>query len=140
MLLRRFILVIFGIFLITSILYAEAQNIQESEQQINDFSLSGYGEKAQKTWDLSAKTADIFDNNVKLKEIVGNLYGEKEDIKLTADKGDFDKQEILISENTELSDQMQKFLEELPDEVSQMDEEVIEKLKLVKKKIRRKRK
>jgi LPS export ABC transporter protein LptC len=93
MLLRRFILVIFGIFLITSILYAEVQNIQESDQQINDFSLSGYGEKAQKTWDLSAKTADIFDNNVKLKEIVGNLYGEKEDIKLTADKGDFDKQE-----------------------------------------------
>jgi LPS export ABC transporter protein LptC len=85
MLLRRF--------LITSIVYAEVQNIQESDQQINDFSLSGYGEKAQKTWDLSAKTADIFDNNVKLKEIVGNLYGEKEDIKLTADKGDFDKQE-----------------------------------------------
>jgi len=93
MLLRRFILVILCIFLITSILYAEVKNIQEPDQQINDFSLSGYGEKAQKTWDLSAKTADIFDNNVKLKEIVGNLYEEKEDIKLTADKGDFDKQE-----------------------------------------------
>ena len=93
MLLRRFSLVIFGIFLITSIVYAEVKNIQEPDQQINDFSLCGYGEKAQKTWDLSAKTADIFDNNVKLKEIVGNLYGEKEDIKLTADKGDFDKQE-----------------------------------------------
>lgn len=72
--------------------YAQGQAAEEAEQQISEFSLAGYGEKGQKTWDLTGKTADIFENTIKLKDIVGNLYG-KEDINLTADKGDFDKQE-----------------------------------------------
>lgn len=91
MMLRRFILVLTLVFVITPILDAQEKDRQDSEQQINDFSLSGYGEKGKKTWDLSAKSADIFTDIVKLREIVGNLYGEKEDIKLTADKGNFDK-------------------------------------------------
>ncbi len=70
---------------------ALAKNTPDAEQQINEFSLAGYGEKGRKTWDLSAKSADIFDNLVKLKDIAGNLYGEEEDINLTAEKGDFDK-------------------------------------------------
>ena len=28
---------------------------------------------------------------VKLNDVIGNLYGKEEDIKLTADKGDFNK-------------------------------------------------
>ena len=62
-----------------------------SDQQISDFSLVGYGEKGKKAWDLSGKSADIFDDVVKLKELTGNLYGAKEDVKLTADRGDFNK-------------------------------------------------
>lgn len=65
----------------------------ESDQQISEFSLSGYGEKGKKAWDLAGKTADIFDSVIKLKDVTGNLYGEDEDIKLTADNGDFDKTE-----------------------------------------------
>ena len=76
---------------LTSDTPAKDQDTQESDQQINDFSLAGYGEKAKKTWDLSAKSADIFADTIKLKDIIGNLYTEQEDIKLTADKGDFDK-------------------------------------------------
>ena len=72
-------------------LYALEQPAQDSDQQIRDFSLSGFGEKGKKTWDLSGKSADIFDEVVKLKDVIGNLYGEKEDIQLTADKGDFNK-------------------------------------------------
>ena len=72
-------------------LYALDSGALESAQQINEFSLAGYGEKGKKTWDLSAHSADIFDNIVKLKEITGNLYGEEEDIALSARKGDFDK-------------------------------------------------
>ncbi len=64
---------------------------QESDQQIDDFSLSGFGERGKKTWDISGKTADIFVDTIKLKEIIGNLYGEKENIQLTADRGDFNK-------------------------------------------------
>ncbi|MFH0913545.1 MAG: LPS export ABC transporter periplasmic protein LptC [Candidatus Omnitrophota bacterium] len=74
-------------------LFAQEQVAQESDQQINEFSLASFGEKGKKSWDLAGKSADIFDDVVKLKSVVGNLYGEKEDIKLTADKGDFDKTE-----------------------------------------------
>jgi len=63
----------------------------ESDQQISEFSLSGYGDKGKKSWDLAGKTADIFGDVVKLKEVVGNMYGKEEDIKLTAQKGDFNK-------------------------------------------------
>ncbi|MDD5432854.1 MAG: LPS export ABC transporter periplasmic protein LptC [Candidatus Omnitrophica bacterium] len=64
---------------------------QASDQQINDFSIAGYGERGKKSWDIAGKTADIFDQNVKLNDVTGNLYGKEEDIKLTADKGDFNK-------------------------------------------------
>jgi len=70
----------------------ESQNTAgESDQTINDFSLAGYGDKGKKTWDLAGKTADIFTDLVRLSDVVGNLYGKTEDIKLTADKGDFNK-------------------------------------------------
>ncbi|MBI5145137.1 MAG: LPS export ABC transporter periplasmic protein LptC [Candidatus Omnitrophica bacterium] len=96
----------------TSILYAEenvkpaAENVSigttspESDQQISEFSLAGYGEKGKKTWDLAGKSADIFDDVVKLKSIEGNLYG-KDNVNLTADKGDFNKTEgkVHLEEN-----------------------------------------
>ncbi|MEK6727638.1 MAG: LPS export ABC transporter periplasmic protein LptC [Candidatus Omnitrophota bacterium] len=66
-------------------------SVQDSDQQISEFSLSGYGEKGVKAWDLAGKTADIFTDVVKLQSVIGNLYGKEEDIKLTADSGDFNK-------------------------------------------------
>lgn len=69
---------------------------EESDQRINEFSLAGYGEKGKKTWEISGKSADIFDDVVKLKQIIGNLYDEKENIKLTADKGDFNKENGMV--------------------------------------------
>jgi len=92
MIFNRFILVFVFINLTTSVFCAEAQKTEiESDQQISDFSLAGYGEKGKKSWDLSGKSADIFSEVVKLKEVVGNLYGKEEDIKLTARRGDFNK-------------------------------------------------
>lgn len=78
-------------YLLFATCYAQQQNTQESDQQINDFSLASFGEKGKKTWDISGKSADIFQDVIKLKDVIGNLYGREEDIKLTADKGDFDK-------------------------------------------------
>lgn len=83
---KKFLLVFSFLGLIFPLLWAA-----ESDQQINDFSLAGYGEKGKKTWDLTGKSADIFTDVVKLNDIIGNLYGEKEDINLKADKGDFNK-------------------------------------------------
>ncbi|MBL7069890.1 MAG: LPS export ABC transporter periplasmic protein LptC [Candidatus Omnitrophica bacterium] len=71
--------------------FAQAESADDSDQQIGDFSLAGYGERGKKTWDLSGKTADIFENTVKLKDLTGNLYGKEEDVKLTAKEGDFDR-------------------------------------------------
>lgn len=92
MILKRGTLVLLSTFLIVSSLKAKSQNTTESDQQISDFFLSGFGEKGKKTWDLSGKSADIFTDTVKLKDIVSHLYREEEQIELTADKGDFDKQ------------------------------------------------
>ena len=62
-------------------------------QQISDFSLSGYEDKGRKSWDISGKSADVFTEVVKLKDISGNLYAEGENVNLTARKGDFNKSE-----------------------------------------------
>lgn len=71
--------------------FAEATTPADSDQQINDFSLAGYGEKGEKTWDLAGKSADIFTEVIKLQEVNGNLYGKEEDVNLTAKQGDFNK-------------------------------------------------
>ncbi|MFA4992511.1 MAG: LPS export ABC transporter periplasmic protein LptC [Candidatus Omnitrophota bacterium] len=68
----------------------------DSDQQIGDFSLSGYGEKGKKSWDLAGKSADIFNEVVKLKEVVGNHYADKDSINLTADNGDFNKKSGVV--------------------------------------------
>jgi len=92
MIFKRFILVFVFINLTTSVFCASAQKTEiESDQQISDFSLAGYGEKGKKNWDLSGKSADIFTEVVKLNDVVGNLYGKEEDVKLTARRGDFNK-------------------------------------------------
>jgi LPS export ABC transporter protein LptC len=100
MLPRRFVFIFTLLFLTApAILSAQQQNpkapqiktSEESDQQISEFSLAGYGEKGKKTWDLAGKSADIFTEVVKLNDVVGNMYGKEENIKLTADKGDFNK-------------------------------------------------
>lgn len=93
MILKRFSGIFILLFLINVALGAQERNAQESEQQIRDFSLAGFGEKGKKSWDLAGKSADIFADTIKLNDIVGNLYGEKENVRLTADKGDFDRTE-----------------------------------------------
>ncbi len=72
--------------------FAAEQSSIEADQQINDFSVAGQGEKGKKEWDLRAKTADIFQSQVKLDSVVGNFYGKGEDIRLSAKKGDFNKE------------------------------------------------
>lgn len=71
--------------------FAFEQSAQESEQYIGDFSLSGFGERGKKNWDISGKSADIFSNIVKLHYVIGNLYGESDNVKLTANRGNFNR-------------------------------------------------
>ena len=69
---------------------------KESDQQIGDFSLSGFGDKGKKSWDLSGKSADIFSEVVKLKKVVGNNYTQDDAINLVADNGDFNKKSGVV--------------------------------------------
>lgn len=90
MIFKALIFLILPVFLLSNA-FAKSEGAVESDQQISDFSLAGFADKGKKAWDISGKTADIFENLIKLESVVGNLYGESEDIKLTADRGDFDK-------------------------------------------------
>ncbi|HLD83157.1 MAG TPA: LPS export ABC transporter periplasmic protein LptC [Candidatus Omnitrophota bacterium] len=80
-------LLVTGHWSLVTVAYAQ----EESDQQISEFSLAGYAEEGKKSWDLSGKTADIFNEVIKLKNVVGNLYGKTEDVKITAQRGDFNK-------------------------------------------------
>lgn len=98
----RGLIIFFALFFLVNFrLLAIEQPPEQSDQQIDDFSLAGYGEQGKKTWELFGKSADIFDEVVKLKSITGNLYGKEENIKLTSDKGDFNKAEgkVHLEEN-----------------------------------------
>jgi len=89
---KKIVLVFAFLFLSYGALAAEeAKDTKESAQQIGDFSLFGSGEKGKKAWDLSGKTADIYNDVVKLKQVVGNHYGDKDNMNLTADNGNFNK-------------------------------------------------
>ncbi len=89
----RLALTIFAVLTSFNYLFAEGlPPAADSDQQINDFSIAGYGERGKKTWDIAGKTADIFADSIKLKQITGNMYGD-ENIRLTADRGDFNKAE-----------------------------------------------
>lgn len=90
MILKALLALTLALTLTLSSSFADNQPAGDSDQQINDFSLAGYGDKGKKTWDITGKSADIFSDIIKLKDITGNLYGSDE-IKLTADKGDFNK-------------------------------------------------
>lgn len=93
MMFKKLLIAAINIFFVFSFSCAAVSDDQDAGQQMNEFSLSGYEEKGRKSWDIYAKSADIFENNVALKEIVSNLYGEEENVKLTAETGDFDKKE-----------------------------------------------
>ncbi len=88
---KRLVAVFIFMLLVNPALAKQEQAALDSDQQINEFSLAGYGERGKKTWDISGKSADIFTDLIKLKDIIGNLYGEKDTIKLVADRGDFNK-------------------------------------------------
>ncbi|MFC1646624.1 LPS export ABC transporter periplasmic protein LptC [Candidatus Omnitrophota bacterium] len=66
---------------------------EESDQKILGFSLSNFGEKNEKTWDLVGDTLEVYGSLIKLTNIKADLYGEEEDMVLTADSGTFHRTE-----------------------------------------------
>jgi LPS export ABC transporter protein LptC len=68
-------------------------NETSPSQQMSDFSLSGTSAKGKQKWDITGKSADIGSDVIKLNQIESNLYQGGENVKLTAEKGDFDRQQ-----------------------------------------------
>jgi len=64
MIFKRIILVFSLAVLFIPAFCSAKQDTGESDQQINDFSLAGYAEKGKKSWDISGKSADIFNEVV----------------------------------------------------------------------------
>lgn len=62
-----------------------------AQQQMSDFSLSGFGDKGKKNWDLKGRSADMEGEVVRLNDVVSNLYNDSETVKLTAAKGDYNR-------------------------------------------------
>ncbi|MFA5311503.1 MAG: LPS export ABC transporter periplasmic protein LptC [Candidatus Omnitrophota bacterium] len=93
---KRISIFLFLLFSFSSPVFANVLPDQ-SAQQISDFSLAGYEDKGKKSWDISGRSADIFTEVVKLKDVNGNLYGKDEDVNLTAKKGDFSKEDGKVS-------------------------------------------
>jgi LPS export ABC transporter protein LptC len=62
-------------------------------QQMSDFSLSGFGDRGKKAWDIAGKSADIGSQVINLKDIISNYYAENDTVKLTAQNGNFNRLE-----------------------------------------------
>jgi LPS export ABC transporter protein LptC len=89
---KLFLAILVSIFFVksTPIVYGQVSP-SEGQQQMADFSLSGFGEKGKKSWDLTGKQADIAAEVIKLNNIESNFYGIQESTKLTALRGDFNR-------------------------------------------------
>lgn len=75
---------------------------EQTDQKILTFSLSGYSEGGKRNWDLKGDSADVLKTNVVLlNNVLGHSYDKNNNITLTANKGEFDKNQnnLLLKEN-----------------------------------------
>jgi len=67
----------------------------QEESQILDFNMAGFTKEGDKSWEIKGKSADIFSEEVILKDLEANFY-EKEKVTLTSKEGLFDRKKNLI--------------------------------------------
>lgn len=60
-------------------------------QEMHDFSISGYGARGEKTWEVEGASMNMAGKDVDISDITAHLYGEEENMVLTADEGRFDR-------------------------------------------------
>lgn len=86
---------ILGIFFFLFPLNASSQSDLSSSsepQQMQDFNIAGYSSKGDKTWEVEGNSMDMAGNDVKISGITAKMYGDKENMVMTADNGRFDKE------------------------------------------------
>jgi len=89
---RDIILVIIACSFSCSIIFDNIVVAQESDQTMEGFTLSNYGEDNKKEWDLFSDTLEVFDNLIEMTNVTANVFGEEEMV-LTSDIGTFDRQD-----------------------------------------------
>lgn len=75
---------------------------EQTDQKILTFSLFGYSDGGKRSWDLKGDSADVLTTNVVLLDnVLGHSYDKDNSITLTADKGEFDKNQnnLLLKDN-----------------------------------------
>jgi LPS export ABC transporter protein LptC len=72
--------------------FAAAGPDQISAGQMDNFSLSGQGEKGKTNWEVAGKSADIGAQVIKLNDVQSNLYGTNSTVHLTAQQGNLNQQ------------------------------------------------
>ncbi len=84
------VVVFLFIFQLGDLSQAFSQQKEEPEQTVAEFNLSGFSQEVGKSWEISARSADIFHDEIILEDFTGTLYGQ-EKIIVTAEKGNFNK-------------------------------------------------
>jgi len=65
-------------------------------QQMEDFNLTGYGADGKKAWEVAGATMDMMDNEIKITDITARMFGDRENLVVTADHGNFDKESGVV--------------------------------------------
>ena len=64
--------------------------------QMNDFNLAGYGKNGEKTWEVEGASMDMMGPEIKIRDITARMFGDKENLVVTADHGNFDKDKGVV--------------------------------------------
>lgn len=87
------------LFIMTGLAWASGSGMSSTgsdPQQMLDFNLAGYGAQGQKTWEVEGASMDILGDNINISDMRAKLYGNAENMTLTADSGQFDKQTGIV--------------------------------------------
>ena len=73
-----------------------AQEGDEAGQEVDGFLLVQYEDGGEKKWELSGKSAEVEEDNVKVDEVSAVMFGEPSSVKLKAKEGNFDRKEQIV--------------------------------------------
>ncbi len=93
---NKFLLTLAILSLLLSSAWAAGSGVSSSggsdPQQLLDFNLAGYGAQGQKAWEVEGASMDMLGDDINITDMRAKLYGNSENMTLTADSGRFDKQ------------------------------------------------
>ncbi len=64
---------------------------EQVTEQVKSFSISGFSDEGNKTWEMEGKSANIFSDIIDLSDINADSYGDEVKVNLKADSGVFDR-------------------------------------------------